>query len=769
METMKSNGSPLRDDNTRGKNKTRNILFLISYYTISHLSWKYSFLLFTYLSVLTISIDSNSSKVLAESIDTTDSPDTSSKKSAADITTTVAEELSTEAIWFGLGDVVTISTRQETPIGKAPSIVTVITAEMIKQLGYRSFVEILRTVPGFELLQAGGFGSTLIAARGLVGSGRVRLMINGHMVNNPLFGDAFRIFDDFPVGNIKRIEIIRGPGSAMYGENAFAGVINIITFDAKDIDGVRVSSGYGSFDTKEEDIVFGETYGKFDVSGMVHYMDSNGFDGVVESDSQTAIDEAIPTPPFPDVSQAPGRVEDWVRRYDLNLRVTYNDIYFEGMYVNKNRGSFLSPSLALTDESDVETNYVFAETGYKKTFEEKLTIRPRIYYDQFDNDFFMEIFPDGSTLPFDTNGDDKPDVFYTYPDGFIGDFAVTERGVGAETPFDYELFDGNLLTLGFEYRLINQTNIRTRNNFHPKTKVPLTSLQDFSDDFPFTKEVTRRMWSVYLQDTWDISDTLNLTLGVRHDEYNDFGNATSPRAGLTWAFIENASLKLLYGEAFHAPSFTQLFTTNQPTILGNPDLDPETIRSYEIGLSYTFNNRVTSSINYFYNDIRDLIDSVETQEDTGSVIRYENIEDAYVQGVETETKVDIAKGTYLFMNYSFKDTENDKGNDLGGIAQHTGNFGVNVRSWKYINTNLSAFFSGKRSRDDDPEEYRDDLPSYAVLNLSILARDFFKTMEVQGTVFNLLDKDYHDPATVAVPDDAPQPGRTFFVGLSYQF
>ena len=101
METMKSNGNPLRDDNTRGKNKTRNILFRISYYTISHLSWKYSFLLFPYLSVLIISIVLNSSKILAESIDTTDSPDTFSKKRASDITTAVAEELSTEALWFG--------------------------------------------------------------------------------------------------------------------------------------------------------------------------------------------------------------------------------------------------------------------------------------------------------------------------------------------------------------------------------------------------------------------------------------------------------------------------------------------------------------------------------------------------------------------------------------------------------------------------------------------------------------------------------------------
>ena len=87
-------------------------------------------------------------------------------------------------------------------------------------------------------------------------------MLNGHLVNNPLSGAVFSIFDDFPVENIKKIEIIRGPGSALYGENAFTAVINIITKDARDIDGVRVSSGYGSFDTYDENIVFGKKYGK---------------------------------------------------------------------------------------------------------------------------------------------------------------------------------------------------------------------------------------------------------------------------------------------------------------------------------------------------------------------------------------------------------------------------------------------------------------------------------------------------------------------------
>ena len=140
------------------------------------------------------------------------------------------EGISTETIWFGFNEEVTIATRHKTPVGKAPGVVTVITAEEIKNLGYRTFVEILRTVPGFEILKTGALGDTIPAVRGIAGDNKVRVMLNGHLVNNPLRGGAFVTFDDFPVEGIKRIEIIRGPGSATYGENAFMGVINIIAY-----------------------------------------------------------------------------------------------------------------------------------------------------------------------------------------------------------------------------------------------------------------------------------------------------------------------------------------------------------------------------------------------------------------------------------------------------------------------------------------------------------------------------------------------------------
>jgi iron complex outermembrane receptor protein len=132
-----------------------------------------------------------------------------------------------------------------------------------------------------------------------------------------------------------------------------------------------------------------------------------------------------------------------------------------------------------------------------------------------------------------------------------------------------------------------------------------------------------------------------------------------------------------------------------------------------------------------------------------------------------ETRIDLTKGNYLFMNYTFQEPEDDDGNDLPFVAKHKGNFGVNVQPWKYINTNISTFVSGSRTREVD--DRRDDLPAYALVNLSLIGKGFFRTMEVQGTVFNLLDKDYSDPGPISIPDDLPRPGRTFFIGLSYQF
>src|SRR3990172_6567680 len=241
------------------------------------------------LILLIVIIPFVSSTIFAKDTDTSHLTETSSRNDENQPyrTSTITEEFLTEANWFGSVEEVTIATRHETKISKAPSIVTVITAEEIMHLGYRTFVEVLRTIPGFEILKSGDTGVVVPAVRGITSSNKVRVMLNGYFVNSPFTGSAFGRFDDFPVENI------RDPGFAMYGESAFTSVINIITKDAKDIDGVKVSSGYGSFETYEENVVFGKTYGKVDISGMLHYRQTSGFDGIVESDRQTILDNTL--------------------------------------------------------------------------------------------------------------------------------------------------------------------------------------------------------------------------------------------------------------------------------------------------------------------------------------------------------------------------------------------------------------------------------------------------------------------------------------------
>jgi iron complex outermembrane receptor protein len=670
------------------------------------------------------------------------------------------EAILEEIRWLQAEAIVTIATKHGIPISKAPSMVTVITAEEIKHFGYRTFVEILRVVPGFEILKDSAFGHSAPAVRGVGGSERIRVLVDGHHVNNPLNSAAFLIFDDFPVENIKRIEIIRGPGSAVYGENALTAVINIITYDADDIDGVRFSSGFGRYDTHEENVVFGKTFGEFGISGLYRYRETNGLNSTVNSDSQTALDSTL-SGFFPPASRAPGEVDDDRREYDLNLKLSYKDFYAEGLYINKNNGPFVGLGGALNDSSEIESNYVFVETGFKKTFDDRFTFYPRAYYDQTDSINSIELLPKGTTLAPGSTSTGKPDAFQTYPNGFFGKAQVSEKVVGAEIPLDYELFDGNTLTIGTEFRLIQQTNERNDSIINPISLIPLSSVQAF----PWIREVTRRIWSFYIQDEWDITDTLNITLGGRFDAVTKFSGEISPRAGLSWKFMENASFRLLYGKSFRPPSFLDMFSINNAVIVGNENLDPEVLKSYEVGLTYQFNKYITSNINYFYNDVRDLIARPTIP---GTITaRYDNVKDAHIQGIEAETRIDIGEKVNAFMNYAFLDAQDNKGHNMPSIAKHKGNFGVNVQYPKYINTNLSGFVSAKRYRDTG--DARDDMPAYALFNLSVIGKEFFKTLEIQGTVFNLLDKEYEDPGSTSIPDDLPRPGRTFFLGFRYQF
>ncbi len=656
------------------------------------------------------------------------------------------EILQTKAIvdeirWLQAESFITIATKHEIPLSKAPGIATVITAKEIKQWGFRTVSEILKTVPGFDIHMDTN-GEYEFIARGVENfdSSNVKLLLDGHSVNEPGSGGASFNFFDLVVENIKRVEIIRGPGSALYGQNAFLAIVNVITKDAEDIDGFQWTGSYGRFDTKEYNMLFGKEIGDLKISGFFDYFDTEGFSERVERDFIFS-DSA---------SQSPGRSQNEKEKTDLNLKLSYKNLKVMGKYMNKRREGYIGFDYALNDDTEWNDTYIFFEMIHTLPLTEKLEMMTRAYYDQYNGDWFVESFPEG--------------YMGAFPEGIKSTTRTNYYTAGFENHFNYNVFDGNNLTFGFQYEWIHQGDVHFSVNIDPLTGNPLSSETDFSSELPIFRRVTRRIWALYLQDEWNITEDIDLTVGVRYDNFTRFGATTNPRFGLVWRFMEDAYLKFLFATAFRAPNFNELFIGNNISILGNPRLDPEKVNTFEVGLGYNFTEHIKGNINYFYNRIRDRISL-----DTGTPPMFQNVGGTRIMGVEAEIRADFGEDSYIYANYTYQDAEETRNrNRLANVPIHKANLGVNLGLGKYVNANLHTFLSGPRPRGNG--DTRADLPSYALVDLTVIGKNFIDNVEIRGSVRNLFDKDYEDPAPQnTVPTDFPQQGTSFYVELRFAY
>ncbi|GJQ58059.1 MAG: TonB-dependent receptor [Candidatus Scalindua sp. AMX11] len=648
---------------------------------------------------------------------------------------------------FSEEEVVISALKRPQTVLKSPAIMSVVTAKQIKQMGFRSLADVLRTVPGFDI-SMDRTGEKEISARGLltINSEKVKIMIDGHSINDALSGGASNNFSDLVVENAKRIEIIRGPGSALHGQNAFLAVVNVITKDTKDIDGFQWTLSGGSFDTQKYNMMFGKEIGDLKISGFFDYFDTEGFSEQVDQDF------LFPAP----FSNSPGRTQNSKEKTDLNLKLSYKNLEFKGKYMKKRREGYIGIGDSLNDETELKDTYLFGELLYKFKLGEKLAILPRVYYDQYNFDPHYEQLPEGFTV-----SPPMAPLSIVFPDGWVGDLSLKERTIGFENQINYKVFERNELTFGFQYEWIHQGDVKSSFNFNPVPPIlPMPS------DLPFTRRVTRQIWSFYLQDEWNITDDIDLTVGIRHDRFTRFGSTTNPRIGFIWRFLEDdAHLKILFATAFRAPNFNELFLTNNNVVIGDPSLDPEKVNTFELGLGYNFSKHVRGNLNYFYNRIRDRI--VATGEEKPQ--QFANSGGVRIKGVEVELKAEFGNNSYAYANYTFQDTEETRSrNRIPNIPMHKANFGVNVELWKYVNANLHTFITGPRPREHG--DTREDLPSHTIVNMTFIGQHFLDNFEIRGHVNNLFDKGYDDPSPInTVPTDYPQPKRSFYVELRYSF
>jgi iron complex outermembrane receptor protein len=615
-------------------------------------------------------------------------------------------------------------------------------------MGAKHLADALQTVPGMHSFR-NSFGTYQLGIRGDVRlyQNVILVMINGHPINEGWRNAATITHDTMILNNVKRIEVIRGPGSALYGANAFAGVVNVITKGAEDVDGWELTAGGGSYDTQQYNLIYGKTYNDLNVVFNYNYFNTHGFRGLIERD-------ALSPSPF---SLAPGRTNGDDEKYDIALNLEYKGLKFDGRWVDRERDLPVAVTSILTKWSvDNFTDY-YLNLSYERDLGEDLTLMGKVYRNHFRIREDYQYAPPGvsfQTGPFPKNGS-------------INIESVKDNRTGFEIQATYKLSSSNSVVAGTSYEEMKQYDPKRRSNvfvvYVPVISFgfinPLPSVRDLSDIQNANRSVKRNFKAFFMEDIWDITDNLRLTAGVRWDDYSDFGSEVSPRAGLTWEFFKGYDLKLLYGHAFRAPSFLELYNIR----FANPDLDPETIDSYEISLGADFTPSLTSRVTFFHNEGKDNVVAV-----SGAA---QNENKTRSQGVEVEARYDFPRGTYLAMNYTYVRSISPHVTIRNWWSpRHLGNVMANIRLSRYLNFYADCHIEDGFRRDIG--DSRNNMAGYAVVNTTLIARNFLKEyggLELRGSIYNLFDKDYTSPEYPEIPNDMPQPGRNFIVEVKYKF
>lgn len=657
---------------------------------------------------------------------------------------------------------VTVASRTETTQADAPSVVSVITADDIKRMGARDLRDVLRSVPGFEL-GVRVFGYPEFGVRGVItdNTEKVRILLDGTPVNENLEGSGTIVFGDLALENVERIEIIRGPGSALYGTNAFVGVVSIITKGAP-------SSGWastfvakaGSFNTQEGSFRTGWAGPRWRVSAFLHYLHTDGFEGAIPQDGLTL----VPDPPQHSglnsgISLAgtpAGHTDNFRNKLSGQVKVEFADGYFNGMFVDARKGPYIGTLWAVNQHSEAHPFQIQGEFGWRFKPSETWLLEPKLYLLHYKADNLWNGAPEGYRAIIDNQG-----TTALYTQGRYDRQGGTQDTKGAELKATWSPKGEHQIVFGgsFEqqrlYRVVNDTNVP---GYGPERMVHAGDIIKGDPD--------RSLASAYLQDQWKPRENLGITAGLRVDHYSDAGTATTPRMAIVWNPLATLTLKALYGEAFRAPTFVEsyLFAYGGFAV-GREGNKPEKIRTWEGEASLRFGDRALWRMVVFRNRITDLLQFVPT----GGHLEYQNLPDAtVVKGYETEVNLTFSDRLSAFANLSGQSGRNEgTGARLAGMANWRANAGVNLSAFDCLNVHASVLMVGKRERaTGDP---RPELSGYRVWDLA-LTYAFRPGLEFTFSAHNLGDADQRFlDLTGPLPNDFPWEGRDIQAGLHWRF
>lgn len=684
----------------------------------------------------------------------------------------LAQGLPEEDLALAYGDqgTVSVATGSQVSLRRAPAVAAVVTAEDMAAMGATELNQVLESVPGIHINYS-TYGAPIINMRGIGGAGptgpQVLVLMDGIPLVDAYRGDSGLLLTRIPLENVARIEIIRGPGSALYGADALAGVINIITKGAGDSPGCQAGFRYGTADSFTGWGRYAGQAGPVTFSAFAEAAGSNGAGQKVPADQASYLDRVFHN----QSSLAPALTDTDYQSRNLALEAGYGDFRWHGSYSEiPSQGSFAGVTGALDPVGSVKLQRTATDLSWTdQQVLPDLGLGFQASYVYYTDKEHLQLFPPGIKIGANS-----------FPAGVIGEPERYQWQLRLSGNGTYTGFTGHNLRFGAGYDDVDLFHEETHKNYFLNAAgtfipsgmmlgLPGSPVGDFSTIQPHIRTADRRDSYGYIQDEWSFAPDWALTAGVRYDNYSDFGETANPRVALVWDVSLDVTAKLLYGTAFRAPSFNEEYGVN-PVANGNPDLRPETIRTAEAAISWQAARSLAVNMNLFHYDYDRIIVAVANPAPTPGAT-YQNTGGQTGNGFEAQLVWDALSTLRLIGDYSFQHaTLDSNGSDPSYDPRHH-LFGR--ADWRFLGSwQSSAQINYVADRFRASGDARTQAGDYATVDLAVHGSLGIPGWEAAVMVRNLFNAPATAPSLApgtAIPDDIPTDPRLLLVQTSIRF
>ncbi|SFU50598.1 TonB-dependent receptor plug domain-containing protein [Pseudoduganella namucuonensis] len=605
--------------------------------------------------------------------------------------------------------VVSSASRFAQAIADAPSAVVVLTAQDIRDHGWRTLAEALASLPGLYVNDDRNYA--YLGARGFLRPGdydsRFLLMIDGVRVNDAVYDQATIGTDGFQdMELVQRIEFVPGPGSAVYGSNALFGVINVITKNGSTLGGAQASVSAGSYGERRARVSYG-------------WHGQNGADLLLSGTAYARRGQDLYYAEFdtPEQNHGVARGLDYDRYRSVFAKAAYAGWTLSASHVQRTKGiptgSFGAEFNTANYTRDTQS---FARAGYERALAPGLSASALAYWGR--SDYLGEgRYPD--------------------PEGVArlnvdGDHAAW---YGASAYLTYIAPAGHKLVAGFD---LQRNRRRDQFNYDPAPYLPL--LDDRRSD-------TRG--GVFVQDESHLAPGWILNAGARYDWDSATGHSFNPRLALIWHAGPRDTAKLVYGTAYRSPNAYELYYaySGEPGQVANPGLKPEHISTRELILEHRYGDPGQARLSLFHYDMHGLIGQ-ETLPDSG-MLQFLNVDRAAVSGAELALERNVGRGARLRASHTWLRSRDGQGVELSNSPRRLAKLNLAVPVFGH-----AARAAGELQCLSSRLTGTARIGGYCVANLTVSSVRLMRRADMSLSVYNAFNARYADPGGGAFEQQA---------------